>query len=147
MRYCPQCDTEYVEGRERCVEDGALLLDRRAWEAELARQGRIPEESRHFRRVASTSDRFRAEAIARQLTEESIEAFVVSSRAPTTGMLGEPARPVYRVIVPDADEARARSLASEWEAELERTAGEAAAAAELEEAQGEQPPPSGPAPA
>lgn len=141
MLYCPRCDTEYVDGRKTCADDGTPLLDRRAYEAELARQGRLPRNSQFFREVGRGYDRFTAENVADAIAREGIESSIMPNRGATAGMLTEPVpRRSWIVVVAEDNAERAAAIARDAEQAIARSADEAGRAAE-EEAAGSSAPP------
>lgn len=137
MLYCPRCDSEYVDGRKTCADDGTPLLDRRAYEAELARQGRLPRESQFFREVGLGYDRFTAENVADAIAQEGIETIIVPNRGATSGMLTEPVpRRSWIVVVAEENAARATAIARDAELAIAQSADEAGRAAEEEATEG-----------
>lgn len=142
MRYCPRCDTEYLSNNQKtCVDDGTPLLSRRAYEAELARQGRLPQESLHFREIGFGYDRFTADNIAEAIAKEGMESFIISGRGPSAGMLTEPYPAGWAVVVEDENVSRATAIAREVEQAINRSAEQAGRAAEREATEGPSPAP------
>lgn len=136
MRYCPTCDDEYVDSVERCRDDGAPLLARDEWEAELRRQGRSLEPGMLVT-VAIVSDRFEADQLAAALADEELRPSVVATKASVVDPLTTPGPTTYAVVVPEDEEARALALVPELREALESSTVEAGEAAEAEEAEGE----------
>lgn len=140
MLYCPKCDTEYMDDQSTCADDGTPLLDRKAYESELARQGRLPRNSLHFYEIGGSYDRFSAETIAEAIAQEGIEVFTQSARGPTVGMLTEPYPAGWSVVVPQPFAERAEAIARETREGIEASAQAASKAASEAEERGETPP-------
>lgn len=132
MLYCPKCDAEYTDDQRVCADDQTPLLDRKAYEAALARQGRLPENSLHFYEIGGGYDRFTAETIAEAIAQEGGEAFIQSARGPTVGMLSEPYPAGWAVVVPQDFSIRGEAIAEETRVEIQKSAQQAAKAAERE---------------
>lgn len=130
MKYCPKCDTEYMDDQTTCADDGTPLLDRKAYEVELARQGRLPRNSLHFYEIGGSYDRFSAETIAEAIAQEGIEAFIQSARGPTVGMITEPYPAGWSVVVPQPFSTRAEAIAKEVRETIRLSAESASRAAE-----------------
>lgn len=131
MRYCPTCDAEYRNDVSVCADDGTALLDRAAYEAELARQGRDPQDFRRLVQVGLFADRFEADELARDLADEGLNAWLVRTKTPVVGMI-DPGPMLWAIVVPERDLERAEALLAEWRPALEGAQAEAEAAAERE---------------
>lgn len=140
MRYCPRCDAEFRDAVTSCTDDGTALLDRAAYDAELARQGRRPLDVRRLATVATFADRFQAEEIAEELVDDGFHAALVTTKAPTVGPLTDPAPTEWSIVVPEVELERATVLVAEWRDALDASTGEAEKAAEAEEAATEKQP-------
>lgn len=139
MRFCPTCDSEYRDSVTTCADDGAALLDRPAYEAELARQGRQPIDHRELVPVATFFDRFEADELSRDLADEGLHVWLVRNKTPVVGMLA-PEPMSWNIVVPEREAAQATALLAEWRPALEGSQTEAAEAAEREVAASEHAP-------
>lgn len=120
MRYCPTCDSEFSNDAPAvCPDDGATLLDREAWEAQRAREGRLPRVIGRLVVVAELADRFQAQELTGALVEEGIEALLSSDKSGTMSSITTPGPTLYRIGVAQAEAERAAALIAEWRAGLE----------------------------
>lgn len=131
MRYCPTCDAEFRDDKTTCTDDETPLLERAAYEAELARTGRQPQNIRRLVQVALFDDRFEADELARDLAEEGLNAWLVRTKTPIVGML-TPGSIQWAIVVPEREFERAEALLAEWRPALEGSRAQAEAAAEAE---------------
>lgn len=130
MRYCPKCDSEFSnDAPDVCPDDGAALLDRQAWEAVRAKEGRLPRVIGRLVVVAELADRFQAQELTGALAEEGIEALLSSDKSGTMSSITTPGPTLYRIGVAQADSERATALLTEWRAGLESADAEAQAEA------------------
>lgn len=120
MRYCPKCDSEYQDDTMRtCPDDGQALLERDAWEAERARQGRSPRSVGRLVAVARLADQFEAQALAEALSDEGIEVTIIMEKGGIVGPITRSAPSMYLLSVAVTDAERASELLMEWRAGLE----------------------------
>lgn len=133
MHYCPKCDAEYRDEVKVCTDDGAVLLDRAAYEAELRLQGRNPQPFTRLAVIARLADRFEAEELAQALADEGFELSLVADKGPTVGPLTTPGPTLYQLVVRESEAPRAAALLVEWRADLESPESQALAEAEAEE--------------
>ncbi len=133
MRYCPRCDTEYLDSVQVCSEDGATLEDKATYDARKAATASVD----WLFSVLALSDGFEAEELAMGLVDEGLDASLVSNRTGTLDSLTDPGPEVFNIVVPKDEADRARALLAEWRPEFEAQRTDAANAAVTEEELGE----------
>jgi len=74
MKYCPECEGEFLESVSRCEECGCELISEKKWRELQAR--RIAESNEVFVRAATAGDRFEADVIKDALGKEGIPVLV-----------------------------------------------------------------------
>ncbi len=74
MKYCPECEDEFVDTVSRCEACGCELISEARWRDLQA--ARAAETSEVFVRVATAGDRFEADVIRDALAKEGIPVLV-----------------------------------------------------------------------
>jgi hypothetical protein len=142
MRYCSVCETGYADSARECAQHGPTLVSRPELEALHGRRATTGLR----REVARVRSRFEADELAKALADEGLSAAVLETKASVVDPLTTPGPMTFAVVVPEEETAQARALVPELEEALESSVDSAIAAAETEEAAGEQasPPPAAP---
>lgn len=129
MRYCPSCDAEYPDATDACPTCRTALVE-------------VPKrDTRRFVVAGTAEDPLTAENLADVVDEAGIPVVV---RARRRGMV-EPITTAalhawWEILVPEELKDRAGAVIETERQQIEADAGEAARAAEEEEAEGERKP-------
>jgi hypothetical protein len=138
MRYCPECEEEYLDTQATCPDDGARLMTEEEFKRYLDELDARPTPEPAYALAATADDAMEADLLAASLAEARIPALVLPSRSGPVDMIAEPST-YYRIEVPEEHVEKARQLIAARKTELEQDAPEAERAAVEEEAKGETP--------
>jgi hypothetical protein len=136
MRYCPECEDEYLDTQATCPNDGARLMTEEEFKHYLDELDARPAPDPRYALAATADDAMEAELLAAALAEAHVSALVTPSRSGPVDLLSQPIT-YFRIEVPEEQVEKAREIVAARKAELEADAPEAARAAEEEEAKTE----------
>jgi hypothetical protein len=126
MRYCQSCDTEYPEVTATCPKCQAALVDAPA------------KDTRRFVLAGTTEDPLSAENLAEVVDGAGIPVLVrARRRGVVEPITSSSLHAWWEILVPEELLDRAQAVLEKERQQIEADAGEAAQAAEEEEAQGE----------
>lgn len=76
MRYCPNCETEYMESIKQCPECNVETLDEQSWQKVLVVEDELRQQTGEFKIVKVCDDQFYAEMIKDVLENEGIPLII-----------------------------------------------------------------------
>ena len=108
MKYCPGCESEFLDSVTRCEECNCELISQDQWSAlQIERQQEADEV---FVRVAVAGDRFEADVMKDVLGKEGIPVLVRSFQDTSFDGIYVAQKGFAVIEVPESFEARARLI-------------------------------------
>ena len=110
MKYCPQCDAEYLETISVCCDCDVKLITQEEFEKRKEEEDRFHEETKTMVKIFILQDRFEADLIKKELDRERIPVLIRSFRDTAYDGIYIPQKGWGEVMVPEKDRERAQEL-------------------------------------
>ena len=110
MKYCPQCDAEYLETISVCCDCNLKLITQEEFEKRKEAENRFHEETKTMVKIFILQDRFEADLIKKELDREGIPVLIRSFRDTAYNGIYIPQKGWGEVSVPEKDRERAQEI-------------------------------------
>ena len=110
MKYCPQCDAEYLETISVCCDCDEKLITQEEFEKRRKEEDRFHEETKTMVKIFTLQDRFEADLIEKELEREGIPVLIRSFKDTAYDGIYIPQKGWGEVRVPEKDQGRAQAL-------------------------------------